>query len=119
MVSRTDGDRVADRPIRRGGVHWAEIDGRRPVLVVQAQPYNDSRLPTVLAVVLRSDRRFAAVPGNVFLPATVSGLPEDAVADVTAVRAVDRCRLDRPVGQVPAADMVAVDDGLRRVLGLP
>ena len=114
MVSRTDGD----RPIRRGGVHWAEIGGRRPVLVVQAQPYNDSRLPTVLAVVLRSDRRFAAVPGNVFVPAALSGLADDAVADVTTVIAVDRSRLDHPVGELPAADMVAVDDGLRRVLGL-
>jgi mRNA interferase MazF len=105
--------------IRRGEVHWAaDAGGRRPVLIVQAQPYNDSRLPTVLAAVISSNTRLAAMPGSVFLPAAVSGLPADAVVDVTSLVTVPRHALEGPVGSVPPDEMRAVDDGLRTVLGL-
>jgi mRNA interferase MazF len=109
--------------IRRGEVYWAEVgrageQTRRPVVVVQAQPYNDSRLPTVLTAVITSDTRLAAMPGSVFLPAAVSRLPADAVVDVTALVPVRRGALTGPVGSVPPDEMRAVDDGLRTVLGL-
>jgi mRNA interferase MazF len=104
--------------IRRGDVFWADLDGRRPVVVVQAQPYNDSRLPTVLAAVVTSNTRLAMMPGSVFLPAAVSGLPDDAVVDVTALVTLAKTELDGPIGAAPAEEMSAVDAGLRRVLGL-
>jgi mRNA interferase MazF len=105
--------------IRRGDVRWtAAADGRRPVLVVQAQPYNDSRLPTVLTALISSNTRLAAMPGSVFLTAAVSGLPVDAVVDVTSLVTLDRDALEEPVGSAPPDEMRAVDDGLRTVLGL-
>ncbi|HEY7271998.1 MAG TPA: type II toxin-antitoxin system PemK/MazF family toxin [Actinoplanes sp.] len=105
--------------IRRGAIYWADVDGaRRPVLVVQAQAYNDSRLPTVLAAVLTSNTKVASMPGNVFLPAAVSGLPDDAVVNVAVLLTVDKARLDGPIGDVPAAEMSAVEGGLQGVLGL-
>jgi mRNA interferase MazF len=114
--------------IRRGDLYWVapttaatpgEVpDERRPVLIVQAQPYNDSRLPTVLAVAISSNTRLAALPGSVFLPAAVSGLPVDAVVDVTEVMTIERSALDGPIGRAPLDEMRAVDDGLRIVLGL-
>ena len=110
----------------RGGVYWVDLGEpagsrpgkRRPVLVVQAQPYNDSRLATVLAVVVTSNTRLATVPGNVFLPAVVTGLPRDSVANVTALVTLDKVDLQEPIGVVPAGELRSVDDGLRRVLGL-
>jgi mRNA interferase MazF len=105
--------------IRRGAIYWAGVDGgRRPVLVVQAQPYNDSRLPTVLAAVLTSNTKVASMPGNVFLPAVASGLTDDAVVNVAVLVTLDKAGLDGPIGDVPAAEMSAVDRGLRHVLGL-
>ena len=104
--------------IRRGGIYWAALSPRRPVLVVQAQPYNDSRLPTVLAAVVTSNTVAAAVPGNVFLPAAVCGLPEDGVVNVTALITVDKAALDGPVAMVPAEEMGHVDRGLRQILGV-
>ena len=104
--------------IRRGDIFWSDADGRRPVLVVQAQPYNDSRLPTVLAVALTSNTRVATMPGNVFLPAATSGLPDDAVANVAVLLTLEKGRLEGPVGAVPAAEMAQVDAGLLRVLDL-
>ena len=105
--------------IRRGAIYWARgPDGRTPVLVVQAQAYNDSRLPTVLAVPLTSNTRVATMPGNVFLPAPTSGLPSDAVVNVAALVTLDKAQLDGPIGALPDVEMSAVDAGLRRVLGL-
>lgn len=115
--------------IERGGLHWVDlgevIEGdhrpakRRPVLVVQADPYNRSRLGTVLAVVVTSTLAAATMPGNVRLPAIQTGLPRDSVVNVTQLLTLNRHDLELPAaGVVPQSLMRQVDDGLRQVLGL-
>lgn len=112
--------------IQRGTIHWADLgdtDGSRPaklrpVLVVQADPYNASRLATVLVAAVTSNTRLAAAPGNVFLPASVTGLPRDSVVNVTALVTLNKDDLTQRVGRVPANLMRDVDAGLRRVLAL-
>jgi mRNA interferase MazF len=91
---------------------------RRPVLVIQADPFNASRLNTTLAAVITSNTGLAAMPGNVFIPATATGLSRDSVVNVTALVTLDKTDLDPAVGQLPASLMHEVDRGLRRVLGL-
>src|SRR5207249_10342830 len=73
--------------IQRGTICWAELAGpgagtRYPVVVVQAEPFNRSRIPTVLAVPLTANLRLAQAPGNVRVPGHLSGLQRDAVANV-------------------------------------
>jgi mRNA interferase MazF len=104
--------------IRRGAIYWADVGGRRPVLVVQAQPYNESRLPTVLGAVLTSNTKVATVPGTVFLSAAKSGLTDDAVVNVAVLVTLDKAELAGPIGELAADDMSSVDAGLRSVLGL-
>ena len=112
--------------IQRGDVCWADLGEphgskpakRRPVLVIQANPYNASRLNTALAAVITSNTGVAAMPGNVFVPAIASGLPRDSVVNVTALVTLDKTDFDPAVGQLPASVMHEVDRGLRRVLGL-
>ena len=112
--------------IARGVVYWADLGSpvgsrpakRRPVLVIQADSYNESRLATVLVVVLTSNTALAAMPGNVFLPAAATGLPRDSVANVTAVVTLNKSDLDGQVGHVPDSLLHEVDRGLRRVLDL-
>jgi mRNA interferase MazF len=111
---------------QRGDVCWADLGEphgsrpakRRPVLVIQAGPYNASKLNTTLAAVITSNTALAAMPGNVFVPATASGLPKDSVVNVSALVTLDKTDLDPAVGQLPASLMHEVDRGLRRVLGL-
>ena len=110
--------------IERGGIHWADLGRpvrsrpakRRPVLVVQADPYNASDLGTAIVAVVTSNTALAAMPGNVFLPAVVTGLPLDSVVNVTALATLDKRDLGEQVGVAPRALMAEVDDGLRRVL---
>jgi mRNA interferase MazF len=110
----------------RGDVCWADLGEpkdsrpakRRPVLVIQADPYNASKLNTTLVAVITSNTALATLPGNVFLPAVATGLPRDSVLNVTALATVDKADLDPPVGQLPSSLMTEIDRGLRRVLGL-
>lgn len=112
--------------IRRGDIAWADLGEptgsrpgkRRPVLIVQAEPYNASRLATVIAAVITSNTSLAAMPGNVFLPAAATGLPRDSVVNVTAIVTLNKDDLDRSAASVPDGLMSDVDQGLRRVLGL-
>ena len=112
--------------IRRGELYWVDLGPptgsrptkRRPVLVVQSDPYNASRLATTVVLVVTSDTKLAGMPGNVFLPAAVTGLPRDSVANVTAIVTVNKADLDEPAGEVSASMMREVDLGLRRVLGI-
>jgi len=112
--------------IRRGSICWADLGEprgsrpakRRPVLVIQADPFNASRLNTTQAAVITSNTGLAAMPGNVFLPAASSGLPKDSVVNVTALVTLNKTDLDAEAGCLPAALMGEVDRGLRRVLGL-
>jgi len=112
--------------ITRGEIHWADLGAasgsrpakRRPVLVVQSDPYNASRLATVVAVVITSNTTLAAMPGNVFLPATATGLPRDSVVNVTALVTLNKTDLTDRVGGLSPSMMHEVDQGLRRVLEL-
>lgn len=113
--------------VKRGDVHWCDLGEatgsapakRRPVLVIQADEYNRSRLATTLVAILTSNTGLAAMPGNVFLPAIATGLPKDSVVNVTALATIGRGDLDPyPVGQVPDHLMAEVEQGLRRVLDL-
>jgi mRNA interferase MazF len=110
----------------RGDICWADLGEpkgsrpakRRPVLVIQADAYNASKLSTTLVAVITSNTALAAMPGNVFLPAVASGLPKDSVLNVTALVTIDKAHLDPPVGRLPISLMTEIDRGLRRVLGL-
>jgi len=112
--------------IERGDVWWADLgepDGsepgyRRPILIVQSDAFNRSRLRTLIAVVLMTNVRLVDAPGNVLLPAKATGLPKASVANVSQVITVDRDFLDERAGRVRGQLLKDVDNGLRLVLGL-
>lgn len=112
--------------ISRAELYWADLGTpsgsrpakRRPVLVIQSDPYNASRLATVLTAAITSNTALAAMPGNVFLPAVATGLPRDSVVNVTALVTLNKADLSDRIGEVSPNIMQEVDRGLRRVLGL-
>jgi mRNA interferase MazF len=112
--------------IEPGGIYLTDLGQpmgsrpakRRPVLVISADTYNRSRLATVLAAVITSNTRLAAMPGNVFLPAATTGLPRDSVVNVTALVTLDKADLADRAGNVPVGLLNDVERGLRAVLNL-
>jgi mRNA interferase MazF len=113
--------------IRRGEVWWADLGEprgsepgfRRPVLIVQANEFNRSRISTVLVVVLTTNLRLVDAPGNVLVSGKAAGLPRDSVANVSQFVTLDRGYLDERIGRLPARLMASVDAGLKLVLALP
>lgn len=91
---------------------------RRPVLVVQSDAFNRSRLATVAVVAPTANLRLLDAPGNVLLSSRLSGLPRDSVANVSQVLIIDRARLTERVGRLPSPVLGQVDDGLRLALAL-
>lgn len=112
--------------IRRGEIWWADLGMpsgsepglRRPVVTVSDDRYNASQLGTVTAVALTSTMRLAGMPGNVALPAEITGLPRAATANVTQVVTIDRLCLEERVVALPLWVMAQIDDGLRMALAL-
>ena len=112
--------------IHRGAVHWADLGPARgsspakhcPVLVIQADTYNESRLGTVLVAVITSKTALSAMPGNVFLPAAATGLPRDSAVNVTALVTLNKSDLNDASGQISERLLDDVDRGLRLVLNL-
>ena len=87
-------------------------------MVVQAEPFNRSRIPTVLAVPLTANLRLAQAPGNVRVPGHSSGLARDAVANVAHVVTLERRHLRPTAARIGGELVSAIDEGLRLVLGL-
>jgi mRNA interferase MazF len=112
--------------IHRGEIWWADLPGprrsepgyRRPVLAVQADAFNLSRIQTAIVVVITSNLDLADAPGNVMLPARLSGLPRDSVVNVSQVLTLDRSFLTEHAGTLPPRLLRSVDEGLRMVLQL-
>lgn len=111
--------------IAQGEIWWAELPApagsspgfRRPVIVVQGDPLNRSRIATAVCVPLTTNLRWADAPGNVLLPAAVSGLPEDSVANASQLITVDRRFLADRVKKLPPKRLEQVINGIDVVLG--
>jgi mRNA interferase MazF len=101
-----------------GEPEGSEPGYNRPLLIVQADAFNRSRLRTVIAVVLSTNLRLVDAPGNVLIPAKASGLRKDSVANVSQVITIDRDFLTELAGRVRGQFLKDVETGLRLVLGL-
>jgi mRNA interferase MazF len=111
--------------ISQGEVWWAEMPDptgsgpgfRRPVVVVQGDSLNRSRIATVVCVPLTSNVRWADAPGNVRLSARLTGLPKDSVANVSQIVTLDKTLLTERAGKLPRAHFHLVLSGIDVVLG--
>lgn len=109
----------------QGEVWWADLGEpigsgpgyRRPVVVVQCDELNQSRVSTVVCVPLTSNLKWESAPGNALLTARATGLARDSVANVSLIVAVDRRQLTERVGKLPRRDLELVLAGIDILLG--
>lgn len=78
---------------------------------------NQSRLGTVVCVLLTTNLRWANAPGNVLLSSRITGLPKDSVANGTQVVTLDKTELEERVAKLPRAKVELILAGLDVVLG--
>ncbi len=108
----------------RGEIWWAEMPEpsgsepgyRRPVLVLQSDAFNSSRISTVICAVVTSNVRLAEAPGNVLLSESETNLPRASVVNVSQIVTLDKTFLTECVGAVAKRAMRKVEEGLHLVL---
>lgn len=111
--------------VAQGEVWWADLPDptgsgpgfRRPIVVLQGDALNRSRLPTVVCVPLTSNLRWGEAPGNVLLRARSTGLTKDSVANLSQIIAIDKILLSERVGRVSRTQVEVLLAGLDLVLG--
>ena len=112
--------------MRRGEIWWASLQDpqgsgpgyRRPVVIVQSDSFNESRINTVIIAIITSNLNLAAAPGNVMIEQRVSMLSNDSIVNVSQVLTIDRSLLTQVVSKLPDRIMDTIDDGLRLVMNL-
>jgi len=112
--------------MKRGEIWWASLPQptgsgpgyRRPVLVVQANSFNESRISTVLVAVITSNIKLAKAPGNVRIAKSDSNLSKTSVVNVSQLLTIDRQFLTKRVSSLPQSAMKQVNNGLKLVLCL-
>jgi mRNA interferase MazF len=112
--------------MQRGEIWWASLREpqgsgpgyRRPVLIVQANEFNRSRISTIIAAVITSNLALASAPGNVRLGPRSSGLPKESVVNVSQLITIDKRFLTERIKPIDPRTMQEVDAGLRTVLSI-
>ena len=111
--------------IAQGEIRWADLPApagsgpgyRRPVVIVQGDALNRSRIATVVCVPLTTNLRWADAPGNLALSSRLTGLPQESVANVSQVLTLDRDLLGECVGKLPRAKLELLLSGIDVILG--
>ena len=85
--------------------------------MISTDTFNESRISTVV-VMITSNLRLAAAPGNVSVAARETGLRKESVVNVSQVITVDKGVLTERVGHLPGDRLGEVEVGLRDVMGL-
>lgn len=112
--------------MKRGEVWWADLPEpeasepgfRRPVVVLQSDEFNRSRISTVVAAAITSNIRLAAAPGNVLLAKRSVNLGRESVVNVSQIVTLDKSSLTERIGRVSPTKLREVEEGLRLVLAL-
>ena len=111
--------------ICQGEIWWAELPEptgsgpgfRRPVIVVQGDAINRSRISTVVCVPLTSNVKWADAPGNVLLLRRLTGLSKDSVVNVSQLLTLDKSLLSERVGKLPDTKVDLILSGIDIILG--
>lgn len=111
--------------VSQGEVWWADLGEprgakpgfRRPIVVVQGDSLNRSRLATVVCVAMTSNLKWASAPGNVLLAGSATGLSKESVANVSQIVTLDKSELAERAGKLPRAKLELVLSGVDVVLG--
>lgn len=112
--------------VERGEIWWADLPDPigsspgfpRPVLIVQSDEFNQSKIGTVVITAITTNLNLARASGNVLLTPKQSGLSKESVVNVSQLLTIDKRLLNDYIGILSAKKMEQVENGLRLVLAL-
>ncbi len=114
--------------MKRGDIFWADIVprsgseqmGRRPVVIVSHDGFNrvEEWRSIIVVPLSTSPAQRRRGPTAIILPKGTGGLRQESVALCHQVTTLDRAKLVEAIGELPAAALRRVNDGLRAALAL-
>ncbi|MBL0701932.1 MAG: type II toxin-antitoxin system PemK/MazF family toxin [Desulfosarcina sp.] len=112
--------------IKRGQIWWAELPEpigsgpgyRSPLLIIQSNDFNKSKINTIIAALITSNIRLSAAPGNILLSIKKSKLPKESVINISQLITIDKSFLTEKANTLSSSIMTNVDEGVRLVLQL-
>ena len=110
----------------RGELWWADLGipfgsepgYKRPVLIIQNDFFNRSKLNTTVAIPLTTNLVFAEVPGNILITKNESGLKKDSVITVSQIEVIDKSKLIEKITKIDRSIIEKVENGIMFVLGI-
>jgi len=112
---------------KRGEVWWADLDEprgsepgyRRPVVIVQSDAFNKSKIRTIIVAVITSNLNLIKAPGNIKLSATKSiGLKRESVINISQIITLDKNYLTEKLGKLSTKKSQELNDSLKLVLDI-
>jgi len=108
----------------RGEIWWADLGipvgsepgFKRPVVVIQDDAFNRSEIQTVIVASITTNLNLADAPGNLYLETDESGLPKNAVVNISQISTIDKRRLTEKVSDLSQSSMSEIDYGIKLVL---
>jgi mRNA interferase MazF len=111
----------------RGEIWWANLPRprgsapakRRPVLIVQGDSFNRSRINTVICAIITSNTDLVSLPGNLLLEKSVSGLEKTSAVNFSQITTIDKADLTEQAAMLPKSLLEKVNNCLKQVLEIP
>ena len=110
----------------QGDVYWVQFGspkdsgpaGKRPAVVIQNDLLNRSNIRTTVVVLITSNLKLAAVPGNVRLNKGAANLPKPSVAVVSQIATIDKSRLLEKIGTLDRSNIVQTVNNCQQIIRL-
>ena len=110
----------------RGEIWWASLPKpkgskpakRRPVLIIQGDNFNRSKINTVICAIITSNTELAHLPGNLLLEKYVSGLDKTSAVNFSQIATLDKTDLTKQVGMLPRSMLDKVNNCLKLLLDI-
>ena len=107
--------------IQQGDIFWfdfgvpagSEPGYRRPVIVIQNDMFNMSKIDTVVIIATTTNYELAHAPGNVLLKKGEGSLPKDSVANISQIYTVDKSSLTEKIGTLSSTKIKQIIEGVK------
>ncbi len=107
--------------MNRGEIWWVELSEpgyKRPVVIIQADSFNLSKINTIICVVITSNLKLNEAPGNILLPSKTTGLSKDSVINISQIITIDKSMLVEKIGELTSKQLNKLNESLKIVLDI-
>jgi mRNA interferase MazF len=110
----------------RGELWWADFGipfgsepgYKRPVLIIQNDFFNRSKINTTIVIPLTTNLILADAPGNILITKNESKLKKDSVITISQIEVIDRQRLIEKITKIDKTVIEKIENNMMFVLGI-